>query len=92
MKYRKKPVIIEAITFDELVQHGLRETTNIVDGMPWSFDYRGFPITHENDECYLLSNATGVEKITKEYMLVTDENGYVFTQSSEEFHNNYEAI
>ena len=37
MKYRKKPVVIEAITFDELVEYGKAHGGNIVDGMPWSF-------------------------------------------------------
>ena len=46
MKYRKKPVVIEAITFDELVEHG-RQSGAIVNGMPWSFEYNGHPITHE---------------------------------------------
>ena len=30
-KYRKKPVVIEAITFDEFVAYGKTQTANIVD-------------------------------------------------------------
>ena len=37
-KFQKKPVEVEAITFDELVQHGREVGGNIVNGMPWSFD------------------------------------------------------
>jgi len=52
-KFRKKPVVIEAITFEEFVQHGKDyEGSNIVNGYPWSFKYNNHPITHENDECY----------------------------------------
>ena len=43
--YRKKPVVIEAITFDELVAHGLANGANVVNGMPWSFQYKGQPVT-----------------------------------------------
>src|SRR5688572_10568559 len=53
-KYRKKPVIVEAITFEELVDYGKASGANIVNGMPWSFEYKGQPITHENDDCYII--------------------------------------
>ncbi len=60
-KFQKKPdtvfagpAVVEAITFDELVEYGLNHSKNIVEGMPWSFDYKGQPITHENNNCYLV--------------------------------------
>jgi len=34
MKYRKKPVVIEAITFAELVEYGRNNGANIVNDMP----------------------------------------------------------
>lgn len=44
------------ITFDELVKHGLNYPgVNINNGMPWSFQYEGFNVTHENDDLYLIS-------------------------------------
>jgi hypothetical protein len=46
--------IVDAITFAELVQHGRTNGGNIVNNMPWSFSYKGYPITHENDQCYLV--------------------------------------
>lgn len=48
MKFRKKPVVIEAITFDEFVQFGRDSGATIVKGMPWHFQYKGFGISHEN--------------------------------------------
>ena len=48
-KFKKKPVIIEAITFAEFVQYGKDNGGNVVNGMPWSFEYKGHGITHEND-------------------------------------------
>jgi len=68
MKYRKKPVVIEAITFDELVRHGIDSGGNIVRGMPWSFQYQGHPITHENDDCYLIPTLEGTMKIGRDDM------------------------
>ena len=46
----------EAYTLDEIIQFGLRHSANIVDGMPRSFDFLGFPISHENDNLYIVGN------------------------------------
>lgn len=45
---------MKRITFDELVEHGKANGGNIVNGMPWSFSYAGYAVTHENDNCYLI--------------------------------------
>jgi hypothetical protein len=45
-QFRKKPVVITAITFDQLVAHGIAAGGNVVNGMPWSFQYNGHPVTH----------------------------------------------
>lgn len=35
MFFRKKPVVVEAVTFDEFVEYGRNsEGANIVDGLP----------------------------------------------------------
>lgn len=70
-QYRVKPQIFEAITFDELVEYGKNNGANIVNGMPWSFHYRGCPITHENDSCYLVLTKKGSMRMTPETMLIT---------------------
>ncbi len=61
MKYRNKPVLVEveAVTFEELVEHGRQSGANTVNGMPWSFTFSGFPITHETDDCYLIPTQDG---------------------------------
>jgi hypothetical protein len=43
-------------TFDELVQYGKEHSDNIDpnSGIPWSFDIGGYPVTHENDSCYII--------------------------------------
>lgn len=41
------------ITFDQLVAIGREQNPGRVE-MPWSFTYEGHPVTHENDNCYLV--------------------------------------
>ncbi len=91
-KYRKKPVVIEAITFDELVTYGKENGANIVNGMPWSFDYAGHPITHENDECYLIPTSEGIMKLTPQDMLITGVKGEIYPCKLDIFLATYEAV
>lgn len=67
-----------AITFDELVQYGIAQckaegrSGNIVNGMPWSFSYRGIPVTHENDGCYLVCTPFATMPMTPDHILVVN--------------------
>lgn len=92
MKYRKKPVVIEAITFDELVAHGRANGANIVNGMPWSFQYAGHPVTHENDDCYLIPTLEGTMKMGRTDMLITGVKGEIYPCKSDIFNATYEAV
>jgi hypothetical protein len=93
MKFRKKPVVIEAITFEELVQHGKDyEGSNIVNGFPWSFQYNGHPITHENDSCYLIPTAEGTMNFTPNDMLITGVKGEIYPCKIDIFEATYEEI
>ena len=89
-KYRKKPVVIEAITFNELVEYGKQNTDNIVNGMPWSFSYNGHPITHENDECYLVPTLEGTHNMTPADMLITGVQGEIYPCKCDIFAMTYE--
>lgn len=89
-KYRKKPVVIEAITFDELVEHGKANGGNIVNGMPWSFDYKGHPITHENDQRYLIPTLEGTHNMTPDDMLITGVKGEIYPCKKDIFAATYE--
>lgn len=46
----------QRFTFDQFVQYGREHGANIVDGMPWSFHFFGYPVTHETDQLYLIGN------------------------------------
>ena len=89
-KYRKKPVVIEAITFDELVAYGLGHGANVQDGMPWSFDYEGQPITHENDDCYLIPTLEGTMKFNRGDMLITGVVGEIYPCKLDIFEATYD--
>lgn len=92
MKYIKKPLEIEAITFDELVEHGRASTTaaNLRNGMPWSFEYAGHPITHENDDCYLIPTLEGTMKFMRGDMLITGVKGEIYPCKLDIFEATYD--
>lgn len=105
MRFRKKPVVIEAITFDELVKFGRDYSTNIVNGMPWSFNYtveftddnghlqcEAHPITHENDSCYLIPTLEGTMKFNRGDMLITGVKGEIYPCKADIFAATYEAV
>lgn len=94
-KYRKKPVVIEAITFNELVEHGKNVAPESIDetsGMPWSFEYKGHSITHENDECYLVPTHQGIVEFRKEDMLITQIDGEIYPCNKQTFEATYEFV
>ena len=92
MKYQKIPVTIEAITFDELVAHGIANGANVVNGMPWSFTYAGHPITHENDDCYLIPTLEGTMKMGRGDMLITGVKGEIYPCKREIFEMTYRPV
>lgn len=90
MKFRKKPVVIEAITFAEFVEYGKQNGANIENGMPWSFEYKGHPVTHENDECYLIPTLEGFHNFTPKDMLITGVQGEIYPCKLDIFEQTYE--
>lgn len=91
-KYRKKPVTIEAITFDELVEHGVAQGVPLTNGMPWSFEYKGHPITHENDTCYLIPTLEGTMKFCLGDMLITGVKGEIYPCKADIFAATYDLV
>lgn len=89
-KFRKKPVVIEAITFDELVHFGRDHAESMVRGVPWSFVYRGQPITHENDDCYLIPTLEGTMRMERGDMLITGVKGEIYPRKGDIFAATYE--
>lgn len=92
MKFRKKPVVIEAITFDELVNYGVATGVDLLNGMPWSFNYCGQPITHENDNCYLIPTLEGTMRFERGDMLITGVKGEIYPCKPDIFAATYEPV
>lgn len=92
-KYVKKPIVIEAITFKEFIEYGKKHGTNVkVGGMPWSFEYKGHPVTHENDELYLIPTLEGVHNFTPSDMLITGVKGEIYPCKIDIFNETYEEV
>lgn len=90
-KFRKKPVVIEAVTFEEFVEYGRDNGGNIVNGMPWHFKYQGLPVTHENDDCYLIPTLEGVMRFDRGDMLITGVKGEIYPCKPDIFAATYES-
>lgn len=75
--------VFEALSFADLIDLGRSRSTthNIVNGMPWSFSYNSIPITHENDDLYIV----GTVRFSRGAILVFDTNGDVLAMSVDEF-------
>ena len=92
-RYVSRPEYTEAVTFEELVEYGKQHGANIVNGMPWSFDYKGQPVTHENNACYLVPGERGeLMRFTPQHMLMNDEEGHLFTCGLDIFNQTYEKV
>lgn len=87
-KFRKKPVVIEAITFEEFVQFA-KETTQEPH---WSIPYQGVNISHENDNCYLITTLEGIMQFTPNDMLITGVQGEVYPCKKDIFEATYEKV
>lgn len=85
MKYYPVSEIIEAITFDEFVEYGRTQTTQRhgPSSMPWSFTYKGFAVTHETDDHYLV----GAANFRRGDMLVTLPSGQIRVYSEDMIRN-----
>lgn len=75
-----------------MVEYGKASGANMVDGMPWSFEYNGHPITHENDECYLIPTLEGTDNMTPKDMLITGVQGEVYPCKIAVFEAKYDPV
>lgn len=91
-KYKKKPVVIEAITFQEFIEYGIKQAVCLVAGEPWHFEYKGHPVTQENSNRYLVPTLEGVHNFTPEDMLITGVNGEIYPCKIDIFEKTYEKM
>ncbi len=89
--FKKKPVVIQAFTFEEVIAYGRENASNVTNGIPWSFTFRGHSLTHERDDCYLVSTLEGIDRLTPNDVLIIGERGEVYPFSKEIFEETYES-
>lgn len=83
---------MEAWTFDEFVQYGLDNGANVENGMPWSFNFKGFPVTHENDDCYLIPHFGETKRFNRGDMLIATGEKVIFPVDMGFYEKNYKEI
>jgi len=95
-KYRKKPVVIEAMTWDELVQYAINKGAPVVmDGLPWSFDINGRPVTHDAQggyNRYLITTLEGQMEMTRDDMCIIGIKGEAYPCKKDIFDATYEIV
>lgn len=80
MRHRILGKEVIALTFDELVVYGIMVSNGegIHNGMPWSFTLNGVSISHENNECYVVSGSGFHFHMLKDDMLIVGSVGEVY--------------
>lgn len=63
-----------------------------MNGMPWSFEYKGHPVTHENDRCYIIPTLEGDHFFTTEDMLITGVKGEIYPCKIDIFRATYDPV
>jgi hypothetical protein len=95
MKARKKPVEIEFFTFEEFVKFGknAHDATKPYGGeLAWSFTFKEHPITHENDECYLIPTLEGTHRFTPSDVLIVGVKGEIYPCKKDIFEMTYDLV
>jgi hypothetical protein len=92
MKYRKLPVEIEAITFEELVKWGDSSAIVGIDGKGIVFMYKGNKIVKKDDNYYLIPTLEGTMEFGREDMLITGVNGEIYPCKMDIFEKTYEKV
>lgn len=87
-KFRKKPVVIEAISFEQFVEFA-KETT---DAPHWHIPYQGVNITQENETIYLIPTKEGIMNFTPADMLITGVQGEIYSCKKDIFEATYEIV
>ena len=72
-------LFIRVVNFEEFKKYGQDNSDNIVNGVPYSFNFGGlFETSHESDNCYLVPTKKGMEKFTDEELLIINENDFSY--------------
>lgn len=93
MKFIRKPIVIDAISFEEFVQYGRDNCAVLVCGVPMSFEYMGYPVSHKDDEHYLITTPCGgTIHFTKGEMLINDNINVLYAIDVDEFNKIFTEV
>ena len=87
MKYVKKPIVIEAIKFDEFVESVKYHCKGRIHEV---FMYKGFQCRYENDRCYIVTTLEGLHSFTPDDMLITGIKGEIYPCKIDIFEATYD--
>ena len=89
----KKPIEIEFYTFEEFVEYGKQANPDSIheDGLPWSFEFKGHPVTNENSDVYLVPTNHGYVEFSKNDILLV-QSGEIYPIKKEVFEQTYDII
>lgn len=90
MKYCKRPVVVEAFTFEEVLNHAKFNNAPLLNNAPWCIQLAGHLISHETDDCYLIPTLEGVMKFTPGDMLIIGVKGEIYPCKADIFHLIYD--
>lgn len=80
-----KRATFEALRFEDLVGHGVAQGVPLTNGMPWSFTYANHPVTHENDDCYLIVTPRGDSGRFNRGEILVNEDGRLHVMDALQF-------
>lgn len=87
-KCKAKTPELTMITFEGLIDWAKAANTPLVNGVPWSFTYSGHPVTHENDDLYLVDG----NQMRRDDVLVLSTRNEVWIYPVEEFTELYDVV
>lgn len=83
-KYVKKPVVIEAVTYEEFIKN--------VHSKPIELEYNGYIIKRYDDDRYIIPTLEGDMLLGKDDMLITGVDGEIYPCKKEIFEKTYEKV
>ncbi len=91
--YRKKPIEIKAMTFNEMLEFAKSDKNlHSCNGVPWSFHIGSHQVSHENDDTYLIPTPEGTMKMTRDDMLITGISGEIYPCKLDIFNKSYDEV
>jgi len=87
--FRKLGPIVEAITFNELIEFG--KNTNSLEENPenWSFDYHGYLVKYKNETVFIIKDRWDDLKFTPRDVLILDIQNNISVQNKLDFYKEH---